>query len=233
MLQNPQALNLYAYTMNNPLKYRDPSGMFFEGILDDVRRAVGLKAAVAQSGAIATAAQEMQGTARTAIRAAYDDANMDRTVFSGHGDYPFNYPANKMRQSTRDLIQDRSNFIEVPEGTSITFYGTHGMTISDRLGNAVERNTVPTQQFSETYGPGELVPNYRLRPPVQPKLHIKYRLGGGNVTVTEDVLLEDILKPNMGPVDWAACLYDPRYGPVKQVPKADFGNEEMLLHKAQ
>jgi hypothetical protein len=46
------------------------------------------------------------------------------------------------------------------------------MTISDRLGNAIERNSVPAQQFSETYGP------------------------------------------------------------ANEVPKADFGNEEMLLHKA-
>jgi RHS repeat-associated protein len=233
MLQNPQALNLYSYTQNNPLKYRDPSGLFLEGILDDVKRAVGLKAEVAQSGAIAKAAQGIHGTARTAIRTAYDDANMDRTVFSGHSDYPFNHPPNKLRQSERDLIQDRSQFFEVPEGTTITFYATHGMTISDRLGNAIERNTVPTQQFSETYGPGELIPNYRLMAPVQPKLHVKYRLGGGNVTVTDDVMLEDLLKPNMGPVDWAACLYDPRYGPASKVPKADFGNEEMLLHKAQ
>lgn len=30
----PQALNRYAYTLNNPLKYTDPSGHWFESIID-------------------------------------------------------------------------------------------------------------------------------------------------------------------------------------------------------
>ena len=31
---DPQSLNRYAYTLNNPLKYRDPSGHWVESALD-------------------------------------------------------------------------------------------------------------------------------------------------------------------------------------------------------
>ncbi|WP_181764630.1 putative T7SS-secreted protein [Streptomyces albidus (ex Kaewkla and Franco 2022)] len=88
--------------------------------------------------------------------------------------------------------------VTVPEGTSVSMYSRHGEPISDALGNKIE-----TQNPSrlEVYGPGEQLPNYSLFPPDGLKILGVPR----NVTVTGETALSDLLRPNMGPVHWAAC----------------------------
>jgi hypothetical protein len=86
----------------------------------------------------------------------------------------------------------------VPEGTPITFYIKHGMTISDRAGRRVERGSrFGLRRYK--YFPGQEVPNYTLLPPT--------RLGirTNSMTVDNATYLSDLLKPDMGNLDWAAC----------------------------
>lgn len=108
------------------------------------------------------------------------------TVFSGHGAY---YPQNRT--------------VIVPEGTQITFYSSHGATITDELGNRIETGQDLSNVFQRTYGPGSVVPNYTLSPPGNLKIM------GDPVTVTEDTNLSELLQPDMGKVCWAACTYNP------------------------
>ena len=89
--------------------------------------------------------------------------------------------------------------VTVPPNTSFTVYAEHGATISDPLGNAVERGQIPNSVFSKTYVAGESVPNYTLYP--GPDLTIE----ASSTTVTRPTLLSDLLKPDMGEVHWAAC----------------------------
>jgi len=89
--------------------------------------------------------------------------------------------------------------VTVPPNTSFTVYAEHGATISDPLGNAVERGQIPSNVFSKTYVAGDSVPNYTLYP--GPDLTIE----ASSTTVTRPTLLSDLLKPDMGEVHWAAC----------------------------
>lgn len=89
----------------------------------------------------------------------------------------------------------------VPEGTSVTVFGEHGGTITDALGNRIETGQDVAGVFSRTYTAGEEMPNYTLHPPEG--LDIQ----GTPHTVENPTLLSDLLKPNQGPVDWAACVY--------------------------
>lgn len=108
------------------------------------------------------------------------------TVLSGHGSY---HPS--------------SGTTVVPEGTQVTFYSEHGSTITDPLGNAVETGKDVSNVFQRTFGPGDVVPNYTLHPPTG------LNIMGSPTTVTQPTNLSDLLQPNMGNVDWAACTYNP------------------------
>lgn len=69
------------------------------------------------------------------------------TVFAGHGEY---------RYGSGDTV--------VPEGTTLKVYSPHGGTISDSTGLAIEQGRGPAAVT--TYGPGSVVPNYTLKPPL-------------------------------------------------------------------
>lgn len=184
-LGNPQSLNAYAFVLNNPLTYRDPTGLEPERVM------------VAHKG--------VKGFLRNAQRREAENAGQAQTVLSGHGEFPYN--RTERDPALRQEIQNRPRFIEVPEGTRVTFYARHGQVITDSLGQAIEKNQVPVNQHTETFGPGQLVPNYLLHPPTG--LVISFRIGdAAPVTVDQPVFLQDLLKPGMGEVHWAACLED-------------------------
>jgi hypothetical protein len=109
-----------------------------------------------------------------------------RIKFSGHGSYN---PAD--------------GEVALPRGTSVTIYAEHGSKITDALGNLIETGGDASRVYSKTFYPGETVPNYTLHPPEGLDLH------GAPYTVQTSTQLGDILRENMGDIDFAACLYDP------------------------
>jgi RHS repeat-associated protein len=105
-----------------------------------------------------------------------------RFVFSGHGEW------------TQAMGTTR-----VPEGTWITFYSKHGEKISDALGNQIELFPDLQGGYRMTYGPGDEIPNYILSEPT------KLKIQGNPVTVTQPTNLDELMRPHMGRIDWAAC----------------------------
>jgi Putative adhesin Stv domain len=117
----------------------------------------------------------------------YDSTAPDgRIKFSGHGSYD---PAD--------------GEVALPSGTSVTVYAEHGSKITDALGNLIETGGDASRVYSRTFYPGETVPNYTLHPPEGLNIH------GAPYTVEASTQLSNILRENMGDIDFAACLYDP------------------------
>ena len=85
----------------------------------------------------------------------------------------------------------------VPEGTWITFHAPPGAALEDQFGKSIEGGAVT--KYNETYGPGDIIPEHRLGPP--DGLDVLKT----SITVASNTLLSQLLKPNMGRVDWAAC----------------------------
>ncbi|MGW1163986.1 WXG100 family type VII secretion target [Streptomyces sp. NPDC002550] len=108
------------------------------------------------------------------------------TVFAGHG-----------------YIEPKAGEIVVPEGTNISFYVQHGDMLPGLNGLTVERGVYPGG-YVETFGPGETIPNYTLGPPT-PSGGGGFSVFENSTTVAERTRLEDLLKPGMGNVHWAAC----------------------------
>ncbi|MEU6085727.1 putative T7SS-secreted protein [Streptomyces sp. NPDC047085] len=107
-------------------------------------------------------------------------------VFAGHG-----------------YLKSRAGETVVPEGTTISFYVQHGEPLPGLNGLTVERGVYPGG-YVETFGPGDVIPNYTLGPPAS--------TGGGgfsvfenSTTVGKETALSELLKPGMGNVHWAAC----------------------------
>jgi hypothetical protein len=108
-----------------------------------------------------------------------------RLTISGHGDY---IPAH--------------GHINVPKGTTITVYAEHGSTITDDLGNLIETGGDTSGVYSETFRPGEPMPDYTIYPP--DGLNIM----GTPQTVANPTPLSQLINENMGAVDLAVCPYD-------------------------
>jgi RHS repeat-associated protein len=120
----------------------------------------------------------------------------DVNVLSGHGGYD---PAN--------------GTTTIPANTSFTTWTAHGNSISDTLGNAIETGgSITYQEYGDqiagakTYLPGAEVPNYTLFPPDG------LNIAGNPTTVTNPTNLSQLLSPNQGNVNWAACLNELDYG---------------------
>lgn len=110
----------------------------------------------------------------------------DRHKISGHGAY---HP-------------QHGQFV-VPRGSSITTYAKHGSTITDALGNLIETGGDTSGIYSQTFDAGDSIPNYTIYPP--DGLDIL----GSPQTVEVPTPLSELIRENMGPVDLAACTYDP------------------------
>jgi RHS repeat-associated protein len=108
----------------------------------------------------------------------------DQFVYSGHG----------------GIMAGDGMAVAIPKGTYVSMYSQHGETISDWLGNQIERGTSHANPV-EVYGPGEKLPDYTLFPPEG--LHIQGV--PKNLTVDSPYYLSQLLRPNMGMVHWAAC----------------------------
>lgn len=106
-----------------------------------------------------------------------------RYKISGHGDY-----------------RSGDGTFTVPADTSVTVYGEHGSPITQSLGNLIESGGDTSRVFKKTYYPGETMPNYTLLPPDD------MNIVGTPHTVDRATTLSDLLQPNMGAVDFVACL---------------------------
>lgn len=119
-------------------------------------------------------------------------------AFAGHG-----------KISLADFV-DTSKYITVPEGTYIKFWVGKGEEILDDVAQLIEKGeyeTIATNpdmvahtQRSLTFGPGDRIPNWVLTPAED------LNIMSNSITVTEPTQLSNLLKPNMGQLDWAACL---------------------------
>lgn len=106
-----------------------------------------------------------------------------RTKISGHGIY-----------------SELDGHLTVPPGTTVRVFAEHGAKISEDLGNLIETGGDFSRVYSRTFEAGEKMPNYTLLPPDD--LDIK----GNPYTVDRPTQLNDLLRPGMGIVDYAACL---------------------------
>ena len=107
----------------------------------------------------------------------------------------------------------------VPKGTSLTTWAGHDQEILDSVGNLVETgqfDKIPLSSVegAKTFLPGAKVPNYTLLPPEG------LRILGNPTTVKAPTMLSDLLQPNAGNVQWAACLkcVDPHRLPLSAMP---------------
>ncbi len=87
--------------------------------------------------------------------------------------------------------------VAIPEGTSLRFYSRHGDSLSDIVGNQIERGAPPPPV--EIARAGTSVPDYILARPDG------LNIVGNPTTVSENTRLSQLLRPHMGDVDWAAC----------------------------
>lgn|GEM_PF-6950310 len=107
------------------------------------------------------------------------------TVISGHGNY-----------------SQQNGTFEIPKGTSLTVYATHGGILENPLGNAIEEHIQrDLHVFSQTFAAGDTMPNYTVFPPG------KLSLVGNPTTVLEPVNLKNLLHQNQGRVHLATCLF--------------------------
>jgi hypothetical protein len=109
----------------------------------------------------------------------------DGVTISGHGSY-----------------EPDNGFTFVPGGTTVTAYAEHGSTITDALGNLIETDGDTSRVYSETFYPGESIPDYTIYPP--DGLNIM----GTPRTVIVPTRLSELLNENMGQVHLAVCTYD-------------------------
>jgi RHS repeat-associated protein len=238
LLENPQDLNLYLYTVDNPLRYRDPNGRDWrdvvsgiaqgannfvnhtysavvaatkdpltvvQGLANAVSTAVtaygtadGRKAMTDQFKSLSTqdkaavvtealVAGALAGAAHATAEGGAASTSEQSTVLSGHG-----------------LYDSANGTVTVPSGTTVTLPTGLGNSISDSYGGAIESGSSLTPFTSEmtgaqSYLSGSQMPNLTLFPP--DGLNIL----GNSTTVSTPTNLDQLLSPDMGHVQWAAC----------------------------
>jgi len=94
---------------------------------------------------------------------------------------------------------------KVPEGTTLTVWVADGAGLKDSaalLIEAGEYDKIPLQRVegARSFLPGAMIDNYTLK---APDGLVVLR---NSTTVEDATRLSDLLKPNQGHVDWAACL---------------------------
>ena len=122
-------------------------------------------------------------------------------AFAGHGEYRYG-----------------SGTTSIPEGTTLTLWTQKGEGIPDGMGKLIEQGRYADLAANPRYVaimegggsahtvgaaswlPGAEIPNYHLTAPA------KLRIFANSATVQDPTQLSELLTPNMGHVDWAACL---------------------------
>lgn len=97
--------------------------------------------------------------------------------------------------------------VTIPEGTTLTIWAAHGDTIPDRMGRLIEAGdyaavlaNYPAQAGARVvYLAGAEVHNYTLMAPT------RLTVMRNSITVEDATPLSSLLRPGMGPLDWAAC----------------------------
>lgn len=100
--------------------------------------------------------------------------------------------------------------VTIPEGTTLTTWTKHGGTITDELGQMIERgeyaqiaarrDLAPIIEGAASHLPGARIPNYTLFPPKG--LTVLRR----SMTVDSPTPLSKLLTSGQGHLDWAACM---------------------------
>jgi hypothetical protein len=100
---------------------------------------------------------------------------------------------------------------EVPEGTTVTTWTRTGNTISDDLGQLIERGDYQAiaadprlaseATFARSHLPGSKLPDFTLGPPEGLNVMSASR------TVAQPTKLSQLLTQDMGHIDWAACQW--------------------------
>jgi RHS repeat-associated protein len=123
-------------------------------------------------------------------------ANPNPNILSGHG---------SLKLQVGDSGGLYSPITQVPEGTTVTVWTTHGNTISNGLGNSIETGSQINLELNpeiigaKTYLSGSYMPEYTLSP-----IETSW-LKGNPTTVAADTQVTNLVKANAGNVQWAAC----------------------------
>ena len=136
-----------------------------------------------------------------------DDRLIQRTEFEPRLE-PFGaFDSPEISLSGHGLLKESFGYTTIPENTWLNVFGEFGDRISNNRGNFIETGFMKPLR---TYGPGEQVPDLLLLPPFSPKGDLSL-LGNPIYTIEETgVRLSEIFKtPNLGPVNWAACMNTP------------------------
>ena len=184
----------YSFASSDPLDFGDPTGLGLV-LTQNVGKIEGIDLGYAQAryaNEHGEAVSAQPGTQPGWFTGG--SHTVGGTVLSGHG-----------------MTDPNNGYIAVPQGTWITFHTPPGTAMMGDLGQAVDKGQ-PTI-YNETYGPGDLVPNMVLVPASGGDVYYKgvvmdatpLDITPGTVTVDEATELVNILKPNMGDVQWSAC----------------------------
>ncbi|WP_244923930.1 RHS repeat-associated core domain-containing protein [Enhygromyxa salina] len=157
--------------------------------------------AAAERAAVRTAGREAAASRGAAASAAGGAVSPVRPAVTnaGHAYAKALYPGGSGRAfAGHGELRLGAGNVTVPEGTSLTFYSKHGKSLTDRAGRRVERGSrFGLRRYK--FFPGDRVPNYTLKPPDGLKIR------QNSITVATPTPLSDLLVPNMGDLDWAAC----------------------------
>ncbi|PRQ09409.1 RHS repeat domain-containing protein [Enhygromyxa salina] len=156
----------------------------------------GVGRAVVMAEAEATLSSATRGAGRAGAGDGYAEAVVPGgtgRAFAGHGEF---------RVWSGDVV--------IPEGTTLTLPTRHGRGIYDRTGSLIEQGRwdlisqnprlMADIEGAASYLPGAKIPNYTLKAPNTLRIHAK------STTVEDATPLSDLLQPNAGHLEWAACL---------------------------
>ncbi len=99
----------------------------------------------------------------------------------------------------------KNGVITVPQNTSVTVWGEHNTRLANSVAQYIDQGKIPPQKSynkvlgAKSYMPGANMPNYTLSP-IDPSWVL-----GNPTTVSRPTLLDKLLNPHMGNVNWSAC----------------------------
>ncbi len=121
------------------------------------------------------------------------------TAFAGHGEYKFGSGSAVILEGTAatlpregiKILDETGRYIEMGDWDGLAKAATLNPRVADNISGMA------------TYLPGAKVPNYTLSTPTNPPL----RIYQNSTTVETGAYLDQLLVPDMGCVQWAACTW--------------------------